>query len=50
VLVAGAYIPSVDGQQKHYLTFILLGWWLNFSTLFVKNVSIVWAKRDELMK
>jgi len=46
VLVAGMYIPSVDRQQNsspqnHYLTFIDLGWYLNFGTWFMKNMSIV---------
>jgi hypothetical protein len=46
VLVAGTCIPTVDRQQNsspqnHYLTFIYLGWYLNFGTWFLENMSIV---------
>jgi len=33
-----------------YLSFIQPGWYLNFNTLFMKNVSIIWTDKDEIIK
>jgi len=33
-----------------YLTFIQPSWYLNFSALFMKNVSIIWVDKFEIIK
>jgi len=30
--------------------FTWLGWYLNFSTWFVKNMSIIWTEKDKIVK
>ena len=33
-----------------YLTFIQMGWYLNFGASFMKNVSIIWTENKKIMK
>lgn len=39
-----------DYSAQQELTFKQAGWYLNFCTLFMKNMRIIWTWKDKIMK